>query len=447
MTSKVLWGEGLFLLPHHFQQQDHYHEQRLHTSLRAVHPFAWGVQHLAIDEEALTTGTLRILALALRFPDGELVDAPGDDPLPAEVILAPSTAPGQPVTWYAALPALQPFGGNVNMPGEAGNAARFAQADRATPDLYTHAAHARLTYLDKTLRLVSEFEPRDDYTHLPLLRLCPLPDGGYALDPTFVAPSLSLASAPLLCQQLRTLLGALQARVSDLLAHHREPSRDVIEFRSGDIASFWLLHTASSAVATLAHHLHHTSSHPERLYQQLLGLAGALMTFSKKWVLAELPPYDHADPGPGFARVHQMIHELLGTVIASQYVDIPLVQVRASYFNGKFDTGRVTGTSSFYVAVSAAMPALKLVEAVPLRFKVGAPDDVEQCVLSATPGVRLTHAAQPPAALPIRPGICYFALETRGPMTERMHKAQSVTIYVPSDSFPELKLQLIALTE
>ena len=446
MTSKVLWGEGLFLLPHHFQQQDQYHEQRLHASLRAVHPYAWGVQDIAVDEGALATGTLRILRLALRFPDGELVEAPAEDALPEQVTLAPHP-PGRLVTWYAALPALKPFGGNVGAPGEAGNAARFVQDNRATPDLYTHAARTQVAYLNKTLRLVSEFEPRDNYVHLPLLRLRALADGGFALDPAFVAPSLCVASAPLLGRQLRSLLSALQARVGDLLAHHREPRRDVIEFRSGDIASFWLLHTASAAVATLSHHLHHTRLHPERLYEQLLGVAGALMTFSKKWMLADLPPYDHANPAPAFERVHQIIHELLGTVIASQYVDIPLTEVRPSYFNGTFDAAKVTETSTFYVAVNAAMPALELVEAVPLRFKAGAPDDVEKCVLAAIPGVCLTHAEQPPAALPVRPGTCYFALDTRGDLALRMRKAQSVAIYVPSASFPELKLQLIALTE
>jgi len=446
MSSKVLWGEGLFLQPHHFQQQDQYHEQRLHAGLCAVHPFAWGVQRLRVDVAALETGKLRILALSLRFPDGEMVDAPGEDALPAALDLDAGAGVGQCITWYAALPALKPFGGNFGQPGQASNAARFVQANHDTPDLYTHAARAQLAYLHKTLRLVSEFEPRDAYTHLPLLRVRALGAGAWEIDPAFVAPSLSVASAPPLFQQLRLLQGALQARVAELVAHHREPSRHVVEFRAGDMASFWLLHTASAACAALSHHLHHPSLHPERLYEQLLGVAGALMTFSTRWTLSELPAYDHGQPAPGFDKVFQMIHELLGTVISTRYIDIPLVQVRPSYYHGAFDAGKVGDAGTFYVAVSAAMPALALVEAVPLRFKAGAPDDVEKCVLSAIPGVRLAHAAQPPAALPVRPGTYYFAFDVRGPMVERMRHAQSVSIYVPS-GFPDLKLQLIALTD
>ena len=52
MASKVLWGEGLFLRPQHFQQQDRYHEHRLHRSVKAVHPYAWGVDRLSIVQFA-----------------------------------------------------------------------------------------------------------------------------------------------------------------------------------------------------------------------------------------------------------------------------------------------------------------------------------------------------------------------------------------------------------
>ena len=81
MTSKVLWGEGLLLRPQHFQRQDHYHEQCLHKSIKAVHPYAWGVEALQVDREALANSVLRLLALSVRFQDGELVDAPEIDAL------------------------------------------------------------------------------------------------------------------------------------------------------------------------------------------------------------------------------------------------------------------------------------------------------------------------------------------------------------------------------
>ncbi len=442
MASKVLWGEGLLLRPQHFQRQDQYHEHRLYKSIRAVNPYAWGVEALQIEREALASNVLRVLTLALRFQDGEWVDAPGADELPDTVDLSQLTQ--QTVTYYAALPGLKPFSGNFAPPGQPTKAVRFVQANEETPDLYTQAAPASVSYLRKTVRLVPEFEPRDAYLSFPLLRLRRAPSGQFELDPGFVPPSLSVGAAPTLFQQVRRLLDALQAKVSALYGHHREPSRNVIEFRSGDMSSFWLLHTASSACASLSHYLHHPELHPERLHEQLLGVAGALMTFSRSWTLSDLPVYQHAEPGPGFDKMFQIIRDLLDTVISSKYFAIVLNEVRPSYHHGMLDSGKIDDKTTFYIAVSADIPTLELVDTVPLRFKVGAPDDVEKCVLSALPGVRLQYAPQLPAAVPVRPDTCYFILEAKGQMVERMLQAQSMAIYVPS-GMTGLKLELLAV--
>jgi type VI secretion system protein ImpJ len=90
------------------------------------------------------------------------------------------------------------------------------------------------------------------------------------------------------------------------------------------------------------------------------------------------------------------------------------------------------------------MPALQLVEVVPLRFKIGAPEDVDKLVLSAMPGVRLVHAPQVPAAIPVRPDTYYFVLENKGTLYENMLKAQAISIYVPN-GIRDLKLELIAI--
>ncbi|MDB5906510.1 MAG: hypothetical protein JWP34_624 [Massilia sp.] len=443
IASKVLWGEGLFLRPQHFQQQDQYHEHCLHESIKALHPYAWGVGHLQVDREALVSNTLRVQELSLIFPDGEIYNAPGNDDIPQSVDLS-EMGPGQTVTFYAALPALKHFGGNFAPAGEANNGARYAQGASQTPDLYTQAALAELIYLRKTVRLVADSEPRDSYVNFPLLRLRRVSTGGFEMDPSFVPPCLSIRSSPLLFLQLRRLMDALQAKVSALHGHHREPSKNVIEYRSGDMSTFWLLHTASSAFATLSHCFQHPSFHPERLYQQLLGLAGALMTFSKNFVLSDLPTYQHGAPGPSFAQLHLIIRELLDTVISSKYFAIALTETKPSYHHGVLDSGKIDERTTFYLAVAAAMPALELVDIVPLRFKIGAPDDVEKFVLSAMPGVRLQHAPQVPAAVPVRPDTCYFTLDSKGPMYERMLLAQSISIYVPS-GIRDLKLELVAV--
>ena len=210
------------------------------------------------------------------------------------------------------------------------------------------------------------------------------------------------------------------------------------------MASFWLLHTASSAFAGLSHLSRHASLHPERLFEKLLELAGALMTFSKTFTLADLPTYDHLNPGPGFTRLDQIVRELLETVISTRYFAIALNETLPSFHQGRLDAEQITPQTQLYLGVSATMAPAELVEVVPQRFKIGAPDDVEKLVLSAMPGVRLVHAPQVPAAVPVRPGSYYFTLEPRGSLYERMLQAQALTVYAPS-GLPDLRLELVAV--
>ncbi|WP_241227804.1 type VI secretion system baseplate subunit TssK, partial [Ralstonia solanacearum] len=444
-SAKILWGEGLFLRPQHFQRQDAYHESRLHATAQMIQPYGWGIRHAQFDTDALASGVLRATGLSLFFPDGELYFAPQADTLPPPLVLDAIPAGISELTFHLALYPLQDSGGNYREQPEGGTVSRFVSTEAETADLFTEAESASITYLKKSVKLVAESEPRDQFISLPVVRVRRTGSGGFELDDTFVAPSLSINASPVLYQRLRRLLDALQAKVNALYGFHREPTKNIIEFRSGDIASFWLLHTANAAFAALSHLYHHPDLHPERLFQEVLRLAGALMTFTKTYTLADLPAYDHDDPGPVFSRLDTIVRELLDTVISTRYFAIALEETRPSFHLGRIDSGKIDEKTSFYLSVSADMPVAELVEAIPARFKVGAPDDVDKLVLSSMPGVPLTYTPQVPPAIPVRPGACYFAVESRGMLYERMLQAQTITIYAPA-GIRELKLELIAVT-
>lgn len=447
-NSKVLWGEGLFLRPHHFQQQDHYHEQRVRYFAERLQPFAWGIVQIQCDTDALSNGFLRLNALTVVFQDGEIVMAPAEDALPETIDLNATPSAVQSLTYYVALPRVNPQGRNLVSPTDEGASSqtiRYSTHSRELHDAYTQALPASINILKREIRLMSELEPRDAFETVAALRVNRTATGGFALDTEFVPPCMHIESSDYLMTQLRRLMDALQAKVSALHGHHREPSRHVIEFRSGDVSSFWLLHTASTAFAALSHYLHQPGFHPERLFEQLLSLAGALLTYSKSYALVDLPVYRHDKSSECFAALLALIRELLDTVISARYFAIALREVKSGFFHGQLDSGKLDDSSTLYIAVSADMPALELAELVPLRFKIGTPEDVDKLVLSAMPGVKLTHAAQVPAAIPVRPDTLYFSLDRKGPLYERMLQAQSISIYVPS-GLSNLHLELMAVT-
>lgn len=444
---KILWTEGVTLRPQHFQQQDLYHEARLQRMAAALHPYVWGVRAAAWDEEALANNILQAESLSLVFQDGDTYDAPGPDRLPEAVELEGLPPSEQHFTFYAALPAYRPHGGNlagVRGQDQGQGQARFRQLEVETPDLYTEALDAGIVYLAKQARLLSHLAPRSGYVSFPVLRLRRRNGGGFEIDPKFVAPSLSVGAARTLTRQLQALMQRLQAKIDALYAAQREPSKDVV-VQGGDASSFALLQTISAGCATLHHHAQCRGFHPERLFQDLLGLAGGLMAFSRKVSVKDLPGYDHEQPGPAFARLDAILRDLVDMVISSKYLAIPLVQdaARPSYFEGRLPDG-IDQKTMLCLGVRADIPALELVAMAPARFKVAAPDDVGRLVASALPGVELVHLPQVPAAIPVRPSTYYFALQGKGPLYATMLQRQVASVYVPS-GIRDLDLELFAV--
>jgi type VI secretion system protein ImpJ len=439
--SKILWSEGLTLGPQHFQRQDLYHESRLQRMIAALNPHLWGMRSVQWNMDALGHNALRAQAMSAIFPDGEIYDAPGADLLPEPADLSRLPADIQTFTFHVALPVVKPHGGNADPDG------RYVRYEAETLDLFSEALAIEVPYLRKQARLVSHLAPRDPHTSVPVVQVRRLPQGGFEIDPSFVPPSVAISAAPALRHMLDGLISALTAKIESLQRMHRKTNADVYEVSTGDISSWWMLNIVSTANAQLMHSARSAGHHPETLYQQLLALASGLMTFSDRYKTADLPAYRHDALGEVFGKLDGLLRDLVDTVIAAKYFLIPLVpdKGRAAFYRGTLDPAKVTATTQLCLAVNADMPALELVAAVPVRLKLGAPDDLEKIVGSALPGMPLTHMPQVHAAVPVRPNTYYFSVATKGTLYENALKAGALAVYAP-DGIPGLKIELIAIS-
>lgn len=78
-TGKVVWSEGLFLKPHHFQQQDRYFETLLTQHQLSLHKYAWGIKSITISSIDLQQGKLTIQQCSAIFPDGTFINSNQND--------------------------------------------------------------------------------------------------------------------------------------------------------------------------------------------------------------------------------------------------------------------------------------------------------------------------------------------------------------------------------
>lgn len=449
-ANKVLWGEGLFLRPQHFQIQDLYHEQRLNQTIQALAAFPYGIRKLEFDKVQLQNNILALNHVDMLWFDGDVYKAPEQDLLPENMQLD-STHMADQVIVYIAFPALHHGSSNLQSTNQI-RPVRYSSKQVNCPDMFTDAVESEVVVLQRQgfFRVLdSQRHPDhelDGMLYFPVARIHKNSTGEYEFDSNFMPPLLHVNSSELLLNTTKRLMGVIRAKIKLLQTNNREIDQQLVEFRSGDLVSFWLVNSLNAGYAAMNHIIQHPQIHPERLHQEMLRLAGSLLTFSRVHALDNLPVYNHNAPLQGFNLLDSMIREMLDTIISTRYLNISLRETKPSYWQGSLDSDKITRNSRLYLAINCSLPAHELVASIPVRIKVGAPDDVEKRVLAALPAISLTHLSNVPSAIPVRSGVLYFAVEPYGDLYEHMLQQQSVCIYIPG-GFSDLTLELIAIID
>jgi len=445
--NRVLWGEGLFLRPQHFQIQDTYHNSQRALSMMLMHPYAYGVSDVRIDKQLLESNLLSFQSIYGVLPDGTIYQAPRTDALPKAVALDTQDN-GDEVFVFLSLEIVHNGGCNIQT-DHSENPARYVRGAVEAHDLYSQAAEAVIDIikLSPSLQLSHSAQaPSQDTVSLLVAKLVRTTQGVYQVDEDYIVPSVHITSNSALIGQVYRLMTMINTKSTSLYDHHRQSNNDLLEFRSSDIASFWLLHTLNTAYSQLSHLYNNAKLHPERLYEALLNVASQLATFSSLYKVGDLPSYHHDNANESFVNIILIIRELLNTVIASNFISIPLRQNKSSYYTGELSSDKITRSSQLYLSISSSLPMHELIDIVPRRFKVATPDSVEKRVLSALPGSPISHVTQVPSAIPVRPGFSYFTIEPVGELYDEMIKSESICIYVPN-GFDDLKIELMAIVQ
>ncbi len=442
--TKPLWARGIFMTPQHFQQQALWEQFANDQIARMSSPDAWGVIDVALDTQALTIDRLLLSRLTARLRDGTFIDSETSDWLPAARSLADVPANVEAVTVLAGVALIDAQGGNCAEPGE-----KPARPRRSTRE-FLHVVDINgegkeeISVERQVVALLFDFEKPDDYVTCPVVRLVRTPQGRFEPDESFVPPCLFLSASTRLTQRMRRLSEILTAKSASLAVRRKERSDQIADYAVSDVSLFWLLHSVNSTWPELARLAQAPGQHPERLYAVLARLAGSLLTFSTTETLQAIPAYDHGAPEPVFAELESLIRALLDAVIPSRVVPIALERLRTSMWLGHIKDERLTEGADYYLSVRAAMPAHALLERLPALCKMGAPDEVEQVVNSAMPGITLRPVSRLPAAIPVRIENQYFAVDSSDPAFARMIAARACQIYVPG-SIPEVELELYAV--
>lgn len=442
--SRVVWSEGMYLGPHHFQAQGRYFEDSIQFAAAALWRHPYGFIGYGLDAEALTNGTVSVVHARGLFPDGLPFHMPEHDQLPEPRPIGelfPPTHEGLIVS--LAVPALRQDGMNCALEGAAGDTRYVAEA-RPLVDETTGRDEREIRIARKNVRLLLDTESKEGFITLPLARVVRDGAGHYIYDADFVPPCLQVSASERLMLIVRRLIEILQEK-SSTLARTASAKGDG-EYSAGEIANFWLLHSVNSSMAALRHLWMVKRGHPEDLFVELSRLAGALCTFSLDSHPQSLPPYDHEEPQRCFDELDRHIRLHLEITVPTNCVSVKLNRMADCFYEGEITDTRCLGRSRWVLALRAGVGEAEVITKTPQLVKVCSAKFIVELVKRAVAGLPLMHLQTPPSAISTRVETQYFSVSKSGPFWDNIVQTKRVGIYVPAE-LPDPELELLVVLD
>jgi type VI secretion system protein ImpJ len=438
--NRVIWSEGLFLQPQHFQQQERYFERYVEARCHSLVPHGWGFTEIEFERDLLSIGKVALRRVAGVFPDGTPFGMPDDGPLPKPIDVG-SDIRGQ--ILYLAVPLRR--SGELEAEREAGadelvrHDVREVQARNATS---SDGDPALLEVGALRTRLLFASEVTQAYACVPLVQVVECrADKQVVLDESFIPTVMHVRTADRLAAFTTELLGLFHQRGEALAGRVAATGRGA----AAEFADFLMLQAINRYEPLLAHYADGGDLHPEHLFQVCVSAAGELATFtatSKR--PPKIPAYRHDRLRESFDPVIAALREYLSKVLIQSAISIPIEPKKFGISVAMVGDRSLYSTAVFILAARADLPSEELRRRFPAQLKIGPVEKINNLVNLQLPGVPVHAVPVAPRQIPYHAGFAYFELDQSGDLWEQLKASGGIGMHVAGE-FPGLALEFWAI--
>jgi type VI secretion system protein ImpJ len=438
--NKVVWSEGLFLRPQHFQQQDRFFERYVETRCAPLRSHTWGFTELELERDLLSIGRLGVRRAAGVFPDGTPFRMPEDEPLPEPLDIGAQVT-DQIVS--LALPLRRP--GSLDSTRENGGdgLVRHNIQELETNDSSSGSAEtARLEVAALQSRLLLASEPGDAYAQIPVAHVVECrADRQVVLDDRFIPTVLDSKAAPRLAKFIAELQGLFHQRGEALAGRVSATGRG----SAAEIAEFLLLQVVNRYEPLVAHFVSAGLVHPEDLYRFCVSAAGELatLTSSSKRPPA-FPAYQHERLRETYDPVMTAMRAALSAVLEQAAIPIPIEPKKFGISVATVVDRALFGSAVFILAARADMQTEDLRRRFPAQLKLGPVERIRDLVNLQLPGVPVSALPVAPRQIPFHAGFVYFELDQSNELWQQLRSSGGIGMHVAGE-FPGLKMEFWAV--
>jgi type VI secretion system protein ImpJ len=460
----LFWGQGLLLQPQHFQQQDDYHDARLHNLFRIFSQFSWGVNSLRLNEAGLQNFVFEVESCEIVTFDGTLLRF-GADFQPSTARLTPRSfehdfdPSGKPLSVYVGVRRLQygesnvgSFSGNGNN-SAAGSYRRYVLEESEVPDVSAGNDHTcQVQYLVHDAKILFDVaaERSQDYELVKIAEVIRSAEGkGGIVSKQYIPPTIAVRSSGVLEGILRELRELLTAKGRELGSYTPRGGQRV-ELGARDLGQVLIVQTLNRYIPLFHHHLEAGRIHPEAMYALMRQLVGELATFSQTVsVLGArddgdgLPHYQHTQLWPCFSTAAERIRQLLNELTTAPIGDV-LLKYDGGSFTGNLDQQFLTGDNRYFLAIRDDRPPAELHKLLQDTGKITSREDMPKLQKSYLFGLTIQVLESPPDELVMRAHYRYFLIDQRSEQWQKIRQQGNIAVY--STAFPPAtEIRLLAI--
>ena len=442
LDSKVVWSEGMFLNPQHFQQQERYFERLVEGKCSAYGAYGWGMHEFEVDQQLLTLGKVSVIKGKGVFPDGTPFSFPDIDE-PPPVFEVPENTHNSVV--YICVPVKRPGAVDVIADENTQGLARYYSFEQETRDVSNESGDNISMDVGKLrFRLMLETDDLSGYACVGLIRIAESRDDkNVLLDDNYIATCLDCKKSPKLKGYLTELIGLLHHRGEAIAGRLADTNRG----GTAEVADYMMLQLINR-LEPMANHLNNMNGlHPVDLFAESVQMVGELSTFvSKNKRTPGFPNYLHDDLQQTFTPVITALRNCLSMVYEQTAVSLSLVDKKYGIRVAEIADRSLIGSAMFVISARADVPEDALRAHLPAQIKIGPVERIRQLVNAAMPGIALKPLPVAPRQIPYHSGYTYFQLDPQSDFWAELQHSGGFALHVGGD-FPGLELEFWAIRQ
>jgi len=443
MIRNIIWKEGLFIRPQHFQQNNFYMLSELMQRTRSSGANVWGMFDIEIDKSNLSLGKVLIRHISGLMPDGTLFDITDSEQLLGREIKESDV--GEDL--YLALPLAIANNKEVYFEYDEEKPTRYqSKSFSNVPNLNMgEESKVDIVYSEFNFKILKKDELKEGYSSVKITHVKEVStDGQVTLDNAYEPTFMHLHKAKQIMTGLQDIIATLQYRSEQIANKLGDNSLETTE-----LGDYLMLQLVNKAYSRLHYFTTQSQIHPAELFVEVNSIIAELAVFLKaeKRIVSPLI-YSHLKQNESFNTIFLELKTMLNFILEQNAVSLEIEKGKYGLFRARVPRKDMSRKGSFVLSVSSKNLDEKDLKKLLLdNLKVSTTEGIQELINLQLSGFKILALASAPRQIPYRVDNSYFKIVLSAEDKNTLDLSTGFAFYLPETMQRDLGFTLWSITE